>query len=108
MLEGENVIALTKDGANVSLEPGGQFELSGAPLESLHQTCNEVYTHLHEVETIARPLNVGMLGVGAQPLWTPAQTPWMPKGRYKIMGAYMEKNGPAWLEHDEGVHDEFK
>ncbi len=102
LLEGENVIALTKDGANVSLEPGGQFELSGAPLENLHQTCNEVYTHLHEVETIARPLNVGMLGLGAQPLWTHAQTPWMPKGRYKIMGAYMEKMGQLGLNMMKG------
>ena len=102
LLEGENVIALTKDGANISLEPGGQFELSGAPLESLHQTCSEVHTHLHEVETVARPMNIGMLGLGSQPLWTRDQTPWMPKGRYKIMGAYMEKMGKLGLDMMKG------
>ena len=102
LLEGENVIALTKDGANISLEPGGQFELSGAPLENLHQTCSEVHTHLHEVETIARPLNIGMLGIGTQPLWTRDELPWMPKGRYRIMGAYMEKKGNLGLDMMKG------
>lgn len=102
LLEGENVIALTKDGANISLEPGGQFELSGAPLVNLHQTCSEVHTHLHEVETVARPLNVGMLGLGSQPLWTRDETPWMPKGRYRIMGAYMEKKGKLGLDMMKG------
>lgn len=102
LLEGENVIALTKDGANISLEPGGQFELSGAPLVNLHQTCAEVHTHLREVETIARPLNVGMLGLGSQPLWTRDETPWMPKGRYRIMGAYMEKKGSLGLDMMKG------
>ncbi|MGB1146405.1 MAG: glutamate--cysteine ligase [Alphaproteobacteria bacterium] len=96
--EGDNLIALTKDGANITLEPGGQFELSGAPLENLHQTCNEVHTHLHEVKTVAEPMNIGMLGLGYQPLWTREETPWMPKGRYKIMGAYMEKKGNLGLD----------
>ena len=96
--EGDNLIALTKDGANITLEPGGQFELSGAPLENLHQTCNEVHTHLHEVKTVAEPMNIGMLGLGYQPLWTRDETPWMPKGRYKIMGAYMEKKGNLGLD----------
>lgn len=98
LLEGENVIALTKDGANVSLEPGGQFELSGAAVETLHQTCSEVHTHLHELREVAQPLNVGMLGLGTQPLWTRDEMPWMPKGRYKIMGAYMEKKGQLGLD----------
>ena len=96
--EGDNLIALTKDGANITLEPGGQFELSGATLENLHQTCNEVHTHLHEVKTVAEPMNIGMLGLGYQPLWTREETPWMPKGRYKIMGAYMEKKGNLGLD----------
>ena len=96
--EGDNLIALTKDGANITLEPGGQFELSGAPLENLHQTCNEVHTHLHEAKTVAEPMNIGMLGLGYQPLWTRDETPWMPKGRYKIMGAYMEKKGNLGLD----------
>ena len=98
LYEGDNLIALTKDGANITLEPGGQFELSGAPLETLHQTCHEVHTHLHEVKAVAEPMNVGMLGLGYQPLWTRDEVPWMPKGRYRIMGAYMEKKGKLGLD----------
>ncbi len=87
------LIGLKKDGASVSLEPGGQFELSGAPLEHIHQTCNEVGQHLKEVREIAEPLGVGFIGLGASPLWSMDETPIMPKGRYKIMRAYMEKVG---------------
>ena len=87
------LIGLTKDGASVSLEPGGQFELSGAPLEHIHQTCNEVGTHLEEVRQIADPLGIGFIGLGASPIWSMEETPIMPKGRYKIMRAYMEKVG---------------
>ena len=100
--EGENVIALTKEGANISLEPGGQFELSGAPLETLHQTCIEVHTHLRDLKTVTAPLNVGMLGIGAQPLWSRDETPWMPKGRYRIMGAYMDKMGKLGVDMMKG------
>lgn len=91
--EGGYLIGLKKDGASVSLEPGGQFELSGAPLEHIHQTCNEVGEHLEEVRKIADPLGIGFLGLGASPLWSMDETPIMPKGRYKIMRAYMEKVG---------------
>lgn len=87
------LIGLKKDGASVSLEPGGQFELSGAPLEHIHQTCNEVGQHLEEVRQIADPLGMGFLGLGASPIWSMDETPVMPKGRYKIMRAYMEKVG---------------
>ncbi|MEL8056434.1 MAG: glutamate--cysteine ligase [Pseudomonadota bacterium] len=87
------LIGLKKGGASVSLEPGGQFELSGAPLESMHDTCNEVGQHLEEVRQIADPLGIGFLGLGASPLWSMEDTPIMPKGRYKIMRAYMEKVG---------------
>ena len=87
------LIGLKKDGASVSLEPGGQFELSGAPLEHIHQTCNEVGAHLDEVRTIADPLDIGFIGLGASPIWSMDETPIMPKGRYKIMRAYMEKVG---------------
>lgn len=87
------LIGLKKDGASVSLEPGGQFELSGAPLEHIHQTCNEVGHHLEEVRQIADPLGMGFLGLGASPIWSMDETPVMPKGRYKIMRAYMEKVG---------------
>ncbi|MEL7452799.1 MAG: glutamate--cysteine ligase [Pseudomonadota bacterium] len=87
------LIGLKKDGASVSLEPGGQFELSGAPLEHIHQTCNEVGQHLDEVRKIADPLDIGFIGLGASPIWSMEETPIMPKGRYKIMRAYMEKVG---------------
>ena len=91
--EGGHLIGLKRNGASVSLEPGGQFELSGAPLEHIHETCNEVNEHLKEVREIAQPLGVAFLGLGASPLWSLAETPIMPKGRYKIMMEYMDKVG---------------
>ena len=93
IIEGGHLIGLKKDGASVSLEPGGQFELSGAPLETIHQTCNEVGSHLAEVRKIAEPLGIAFLGAGASPLWSLAETPVMPKGRYRIMTEYMDKVG---------------
>ena len=93
IVEAGHLIGLKKDGASVSLEPGGQFELSGAPLRHIHETCNEVGAHLREVREIADPLGIGFLGLGASPLWSMDETPIMPKGRYKIMRAYMEKVG---------------
>ena len=98
VLENGLPIALTKQGCNISLEPGGQFELSGAPLETLHQTCCEVHTHLDEVKKIADPLGIGMLGMGFQPKWRREDISWMPKGRYKIMGEYMPKVGKLGLD----------
>ena len=93
--EGEHIIALSDPNslANISLEPGGQFELSGAPLNTVQETCVEISTHLKQVREIADPLGIGFLGLGASPLWTRAQTPVMPKGRYKIMAPYMDKVG---------------
>ncbi|MEM6412809.1 MAG: glutamate--cysteine ligase, partial [Pseudomonadota bacterium] len=91
--EGEHIIGLKRDGASVSLEPGGQFELSGAPLEHIHQTCNEVRGHLNEVRTIADPLEIGFLGLGFSPKWSLKETPIMPKGRYGIMKRYMQRVG---------------
>ncbi|MGD9863228.1 MAG: glutamate--cysteine ligase [Pseudodonghicola sp.] len=91
--EGGHLIGLTKDGANVSLEPGGALELSGAPLETIHQTCDEVNEHLREVKSIADEIGVGFIGLGAAPIWTHDQMPLMPKGRYKLMNAYMGKVG---------------
>lgn len=87
------IIGLKKDGASVSLEPGGQFELSGAPLEHIHQTCNEVGAHLSEVQTISDRLGIGFLGLGFSPKWSLDETPMMPKGRYKIMRDYMRQVG---------------
>ena len=79
--ESGKVIALNKADCNITLEPGGQLELSGAPLESIHQTCDEVHTHLDQVKRIAEPLGIGMLGMGFQPKWPRDEIPWMPKGR---------------------------
>lgn len=91
--ESDKLIGLTKDGANVSLEPGGQLELSGAPLETIHQTCDEVNTHLREVKSIADEIGVGFIGLGAAPHWPHEQMPVMPKGRYKLMTDYMDRVG---------------
>ncbi|MBP7242888.1 glutamate--cysteine ligase [Amaricoccus sp.] len=91
--EGGKLIGLTMDGANVSLEPGGQLELSGAPLETIHQTCDEVNEHLREVKAIADDIGAGFMGLGAAPEWTHEQMPVMPKGRYALMTPYMDRVG---------------
>jgi len=92
--EGEHLIGLkAPDGGSISLEPGGQFELSGAPLETIHQTCNEVNTHVADVRRVAEPLGVGFLGLCFSPVWSLDETPVMPKGRYGIMLNYMPKVG---------------
>ena len=96
--EGENVIALERGLANVSLEPGGQFELSGAPLETVHDICEETGQHLNEVKQVADELGLGFLGLGFTPVWTRADVPVMPKGRYKIMRQYMPKVGGLGLD----------
>jgi glutamate--cysteine ligase len=86
------------DGASISLEPGGQFELSGALLDNLHQTCDEVHTHLAQVRAVASEIGAGFLGAGTSPKWSRAETPIMPKGRYGIMRAYMPKKGSLGLD----------
>jgi glutamate--cysteine ligase len=91
-------IALKKGGANVTLEPGGQLELSGAPVKTLHATCSEVHVHLDQVRSVAEPLGIGMLGLGFQPKWRREDIPWMPKGRYRIMRDYMPKKGKLGLD----------
>ena len=93
VLEAGNIIGLTKDGANVSLEPGGQLELSGAPLETIHQTCDEVNEHLRQVREVADKIGVRFIGLGAAPVWTEAEMPMMPKGRYRLMRDYMGRVG---------------
>jgi len=99
ILEGENVIALKHaDGCSVTLEPGGQLELSGALLENIHKTCSEVNTHLDQVRQVCQQIGAGMLGMGFSPLWTRDDMPWMPKGRYKIMRAYMPTKGSMGLD----------
>ena len=93
VFEGENVIALKQGMASISLEPGGQFELSGAPLENLHQTCAETGSHLSQLRDVCDDMNIAFLGVGFQPLWALEDIPIMPKGRYGIMRNYMQKVG---------------
>ena len=85
-------------GGAISLEPGGQFELSGAPLETVHQTASELDLHLEQVKAVAAPHDIGFLGLGMSPIWTLAQTPVMPKSRYKIMTRYMPTVGTRGLD----------
>ncbi len=103
VLEGDHVIALERRNAegfsaSISLEPGGQFELSGAPLKNIHDICNETGQHLMEVKQVADQLNLGFLGLGFDPMWRREDIPVMPKGRYDIMRAYMPKKGKLGLD----------
>jgi len=93
MEEGGKIIGLTQNGANISLEPGGQLELSGAPLKTIHDTCDEVNEHLREVQSVADEIGARFIGLGAAPIWTHDDMPLMPKGRYTLMDAYMGKVG---------------
>jgi len=100
IMEGSNIIGLfdVTGGGAISLEPGGQFELSGAQVETVHQTRSEVMAHLAQVREVAAPLRIGFLGIGMTPDWSRADMPKMPKGRYKIMTAYMPKVGTLGLD----------
>ena len=100
IMDGPNIIGLADvtGGGAISLEPGGQFELSGAPLETVHQTAGELIAHLAQLREVARPLGIGFLGLGMTPNWSRADIPQMPKGRYKIMTAYMPKVGRYGLD----------
>ena len=100
IFEKNKLIALSEPsgGGSITLEPGGQFELSGAPLETVHDTCEEVHDHLAQVREVGDALGIGFLGLGVSPKWTRAQTPIMPKGRYKIMSAYMKRKGALGLD----------
>lgn len=92
-MEGEHIIGLEQNGQSVTLEPGGQFELSGATLESLHQTCAEVNNHLYQVRSVSEELGVAFLGAGFDPKWKYEDVPKMPKQRYAIMRDYMPTRG---------------
>src|SRR6201997_3461494 len=98
--ENGNIIGMfdVTGGGAISLEPGGQFELSGAPVEDVHHTCSELMAHLAQVKQVARPLGIGFLGLGMTPNWRRSQIPMMPKGRYRIMTAYMPKVGKHGLD----------
>lgn len=91
--EADKLIGLERNGANISLEPGGQLELSGAPLETIHQTCDEVNQHLAEVRSVADDIGAGFIGLGAAPVWRQQEMPMMPKGRYRLMTDYMDSVG---------------
>src|SRR5919201_2876662 len=96
--EGNNTIALKRDSASITLEPGGQFELSGAPLETLHETAAENAQHIDEVKEVAGEIGAGFIGLGFAPEWTREDMHWMPKGRYRIMRDYMPKKGKLGLD----------
>jgi glutamate--cysteine ligase len=100
IIENGNIIGMfdVTGGGAISLEPGGQFELSGAPVEDVHQTCSELMAHLAQVKQISAPLGIGFLGLGMTPNWSRAEIPVMPKGRYRIMTAYMPKVGGHGLD----------
>jgi glutamate--cysteine ligase len=85
-------------GGAISLEPGGQFELSGAPVDNIHQTAAELDLHLAQVKRVGERHDIGFLGLGMSPKWTYAETPRMPKSRYRIMTAYMPKVGARGLD----------
>jgi glutamate--cysteine ligase len=100
IMEGENIIGMfdVTGGGAISLEPGGQFELSGAPVETVHQTASELMAHLAQLREVAKPLGIGFLGLGMTPNWKRSDMPKMPKGRYRIMTDYMPKVGKYGLD----------
>jgi glutamate--cysteine ligase len=102
IMEGDTIIALKRPegepGGTVSLEPGGQFELSGDPLVSVHQVAAETQKHLDQCLQVGSPLGIGFLGVGFAPHWTLAEMPRMPKQRYEVMTNYMPKVGTRGLD----------
>src|SRR6185437_10347233 len=100
IMEGENIIGLfdVTGGGAITLEPGGQFELAGAPYDSVHQTYAELHAHLAQVREVAGSLGIGFLGVGMTPDWRRDEMPVMPKGRYRIMTSYMPKVGTRGLD----------
>ncbi len=98
MQENGRTVALEMGDCHITLEPGGQLELAGAPLYTIHETCDEIHTHLRQVKEVAADMNVGLIGLGFQPKWSRAESPWMPKERYEIMGNYMPKVGNLGLD----------
>jgi glutamate--cysteine ligase len=100
IMEAGNIIGLfdAAGGGAITLEPGGQFELAGAPVETVHQTASELAVHLAQLKKVAAPLGIGFLGLGMTPAWSRGEIPTMPKGRYRIMTAYMPKVGKLGLD----------
>ncbi|CAB4310333.1 unnamed protein product [Prunus armeniaca] len=98
IMEGNNIIALKQGKQSITLEPGGQFEHSGAPLETLHQVCAEVNSHLYQVKAVLKEMGIGLLDIGCQPKWEVKDIPMMPKERYEIIRNYMPKVGSLGLD----------
>jgi glutamate--cysteine ligase len=100
IMEGPNIIGLNDvtGGGAITLEPGGQFELSGAPVTTVHRTCSELMAHLAQVREVAATLGIGFLGLGMTPVWKRSDVPVMPKGRYRIMTKYMPRVGRLGLD----------
>ncbi len=96
--KGRLVALAGQDHSSVTLEPGGQVELSGAPLYTIHETCREVSEHLRETKAVTEGMGAAMLGLGFQPRWKRSEIPWMPKGRYAIMGRYLPERGTQGLD----------
>lgn len=93
VMERDTIVGLVRNGANISLEPGGQFELSGAPLASIHDTAAELDAHFAEVKEVADTIGARFMGIGAAPVWRHEDMPAMPKGRYRLMTDYMGRVG---------------
>ncbi|RLM91591.1 glutamate--cysteine ligase B, chloroplastic-like [Panicum miliaceum] len=98
VMEGNNIVGLKQGSQNISMEPGGQIELSGAPLETLHQTRAEVNSHLCQVKAVGEELGIGFLGLGFQPNWALSDMPIMPKAKFEIARNYMPKVGSSGLD----------
>ncbi len=98
VLENGNVISLKKQNQSITLEPGGQIELSGAPLKDIHSACKETNEHLKLLKEVGNKLNITLLGLGVRPQEKTSTVPWMPKSRYKIMKKYMPKKGNNGLD----------
>jgi len=93
-----NTIALQKGEASITLEPGGQMELSGAPLRTIHETCDEFHSHLETMKRVCAPLRIAWLGLGMNPIHAVERIPAMPKERYRIMRRYLPTRGALALE----------
>ena len=96
--ENKGLIALTKGMSSITLEPGGQIELSGAPLPNLFETCKEVHLHQNELSKICKEMEIDFMGMGVLPKWRRQELNFVPKERYKIMSSYMPKVGPKGLD----------
>jgi glutamate--cysteine ligase len=95
--DGGHVIALTRNGASITLEPGGQLELSGAPKPTVHDICAELHAHLRQAKAVGEALEIDWIGLGAHPTCSADEIEWMPKPRYEIMRRYLGTRGRhAW------------